>query len=210
MERALQKNITTIYWMSFFQSGMIVTAVFVPLLQRHGLSMAQVLQTQALFALVIALLEVPSGYLADLWGRKNTIVLGQALCTVAFIRLLSADGFVDFLVYEALMGAGLSLCSGADLALLYDSQSALNESGGEHSAQPGRHIARLVAIEGYAGAAAAGIVDRHCPHRVRPGRALRLLAYPEILGAAGHSRGLVRLYLGRSLHGTGGRGSLCP
>jgi MFS family permease len=76
MELTLKKNIKTIYWMFFFQSFMIVIAVFVPLLQRHGLSMSQVLQTQALFAFVVATFEVPSGYLADLWGRKNTIIIG--------------------------------------------------------------------------------------------------------------------------------------
>ena len=57
--------------MVFFQSFMIVIAVFVPLLQRYGLSMSQVLQTQALVALVVAAFEGPSGYLADLWGRAN-------------------------------------------------------------------------------------------------------------------------------------------
>src|SRR5690606_14757686 len=63
MALILKKNIRTIYWMFFLHSFMIVIAVFVPLLQRHGLGMAQVLQTQALFAFVVAVCEVPSGYL---------------------------------------------------------------------------------------------------------------------------------------------------
>ncbi len=43
MELTLRHNIKNIYWMAFFQSFMIIIAVFVPLLQRHGLSMSQVL-----------------------------------------------------------------------------------------------------------------------------------------------------------------------
>lgn len=156
MERALRRNITNIYLMSFFQNAMIITAIFVPLLQRHGLSMTEVLQTQALFALVVAVCEVPSGYLADLWGRKNTIAVGAGICCISFIYLLFADDFADFIIYEALMGIGISLCSGADLALLYDSQSHLNRGGHQkYKGDNSRHIARLVSIEGFAGGFAA-------------------------------------------------------
>lgn len=159
MERAqaigLQNNIRHIYAMAFFQSAMIVTAVFVPIMQRHGLSMSQVLLTQSLFALVVAVVEVPSGYLADLWGRRNTIVLGNLLCLFAFAWLAVSDSFGDFLIYEMLMGLGISLNSGADLALLYDSQNALNAEGESDHLSSGKHISRLVAIESYAGAFAA-------------------------------------------------------
>lgn len=155
MDRALQKNIRTIYCMTFFQSAMVVSAVFVPLLQRYGLTMSQVMQTQAIFALVVAALEVPSGYLADLWGRKHVILLGQGLMLSAFAWLVFADSFADFIVYESVMGAGISLCSGSDLALLYDSQAALRERGDQSGVDGANHIARLVAIESYSNAIAA-------------------------------------------------------
>lgn len=153
--RALQQNIRYIYAMAFFQSAMIVTAVFVPIMQRHGLSMSQVLLTQSLFALVVAVLEVPSGYLADLWGRRKTIVLGCALNLLAFVWLVYSDSFFDFLVYETVMAIGISLNSGADLALLFDSQRALQAERQSDELSRGNHISRLVAIEGYAGATAA-------------------------------------------------------
>ena len=152
MELTLRNNIKNIYAMTFFQSFMVIIAVIVPLLQRHGLSMSQVLQTQALFAFVVAFSEVPSGYLADLWGRKNTIVIGQGLIALAYLWLLPADSFSDYLVYEGLMGLGISLGSGADLALLYDTQTALNEQNSDVRIAHGKHISRLVAIEGYGGA----------------------------------------------------------
>ncbi len=155
MRAAIQKNIRTIYWMTFFQCAMVVTAIFVPLLQRHGLSMSQILQTQALFAFVIAAFEVPSGYLADIWGRKNAIIAGQLLIAMAFYFFIVANSFVDFLIYEALIGLGMSLCSGADMALIYDSQIAINGEDETQAENPGKHIARLVALEGWAGAFAA-------------------------------------------------------
>ena len=153
MNRSLHNNIRTIYLMGFCHSFMVVIPVFVPLLQEYGLSMSQVLQTQALFALTIALCEVPSGYLADIWGRRQAILLGSALNAVGFLSLLTADSFLDFLVYEIVLGVGFSLISGADLALLYDTEVYLQARGLPGGAGAGKSLSRLIAVE----AAASGV-----------------------------------------------------
>lgn len=153
MNRSLQNNIRTIYLMGFCQSFMVVLPVFVPLLQGHGLSMSQVLQTQALFALTIALCEVPSGYLADIWGRRPALLLGSALNALGFLSLLWADSFVDFVVYEVILGVGFSLLSGTDLALLYDTEVYLQNRALPGGAGPGKSLSRLISLE----AAASGI-----------------------------------------------------
>ena len=156
MERSLRINVNTLYLMGFFHSFLVVTPVFVPLLQGYGLSMAEVMQTQALFALTVALLEVPSGYIADLWGRRRAMLLGSAINAAGYLSLVQAHSFNDFLVCEFLLGVGISLISGADVALLYDSESQLAECG-DHSANPSRGLSRLIAIE--AGASGvAGVV----------------------------------------------------
>lgn len=153
MKRSLQNNIRTIYMMGFCHSFMVLIPVFVPLLQGYGLSMSQVLQTQALFALTIAFCEVPSGYIADIWGRRNAVLLGSILNAFGFFSLLWADTFVDFLIYEFILGVGFSLISGADLALLYDTEVYLQNNGLEGGAGAGRSLSRLISIE----AAASGI-----------------------------------------------------
>ncbi|MEZ5503399.1 MAG: MFS transporter, partial [Halioglobus sp.] len=153
MNRSLNNNIRTIYALGFFNSFMVINPVFVPLLQGHGLSMNQVLQTQALFALTIALCEVPSGYIADLWGRRRALVLGAFFFALGFLYLLWADSFVDFLVYEVVLGVGFSLISGADLALLYDTEVYLQEQDLPGGAGAGKSLSRLISIE----AAASGI-----------------------------------------------------
>lgn len=153
MERKLQHNIIKIYLMAFFQSAMVITAIYVPLLQGYGLSMSEVMQTQALFALTIAFCEVPSGYLADLWGRKRAILSGAILCSIGFGMLFFARTFWEFMAYELILGVGISLNSGADLALLYDTQSHLNRNESNQSCS--QHIAKLISLEGLAGAVAA-------------------------------------------------------
>lgn len=153
MKRSLHNNIRTIYLMGFCQSFMVVIPVFVPLLQGHGLSMSQVLQTQALFALTIALFEVPSGYLADIWGRRPVILVGSALNAVGFMSLLWADSFADFVVYEIILGVGFSLISGTDLALLYDTEVYLRKKDLPGGAGAGKSLSRLISVE----AAASGL-----------------------------------------------------
>jgi MFS family permease len=149
----LHNNIRTIYLLGFFNSFMVINPVFVPLLQGHDLSMNQVLQTQALFALTIALFEVPSGYIADLWGRRHAILAGSAFFALGFLYLLQADSFADFLIYEVLLGVGVSLISGADLALLYDTEVYLQEQELSGGAGAGKSLSRLISVE----AAASGI-----------------------------------------------------
>jgi MFS family permease len=142
--------------MGFFHSFVLIVPVFVPLVQEHGLSMTQVLQTQALYALTIACFEVPSGYIADIWGRRRAIIIGSAINGLGFLWLTQADAFGDFLVYEFLLGVGLSLISGADLALLYDSEKEL-EAEGESYAGASKSLSRLISIEaGASGVAGIG------------------------------------------------------
>jgi MFS family permease len=153
---SLKTNPTIVYSMGFFHAFVLIVPVFVPLAQGYGLSMTQILQTQAIYALTIACFEVPSGYVADMWGRKRAVLLGSALNAAGFLWLLKAQSFADFLVYEVFLGIGISMVSGADLALLYDSEKLL-EARGETRAGSSKALSRLIAIEaGASGIAGVG------------------------------------------------------
>jgi MFS family permease len=126
----VNKNIRLLYGFSFFDPFMIVIPVWVPYLATQGISMRQFMELQAVFALVILCGEVPSGLLSDLWGRKKTLLLGSTLKAVTFSMLPFLTTYEGFLLYHLLMAIALSLISGGDVALLYDSYLAV---GGEKS-----------------------------------------------------------------------------
>jgi len=120
----MKKNITLLYGFSFFDQFMIHIAVWVPYLATKGIGMRQFMELQAVFALVILCGEVPSGLLSDLWGRKKTLLLGSALKAVSFSLLPLWSSYEGFFFSHLTMGIALSLISGGDIALLYDSHLA--------------------------------------------------------------------------------------
>ena len=130
MRRPVNRNIKLLYGFSFFDPFMIVIALWVPYLATQGISMRQFMELQAVFALVILCGEVPSGLLSDLWGRKKTLLLGSTLKAVSFSLLPLWSSYEGFLFYHLTMGIALSMISGGDVALLYDSHLA---AGGEKS-----------------------------------------------------------------------------
>ena len=88
--------------------------------QSHGLSMKEVFLLQSVYSIAIVILEIPSGYLADVIGRKNSITIGTVLGFIGFSIYIFTGDFWGFLVAEIIMGFGQSMISGADSAILYD------------------------------------------------------------------------------------------
>lgn len=82
---------------------------------------------QAGYAVTILALEIPTGYLADLWGRKKTIVSGCVFGFVAYIVYATSTGFYQFLLAEMIVGIGASLLSGTVEAMTYDTLLELGE-----------------------------------------------------------------------------------
>ena len=128
MENKLKRNIGLLYVFSFFWLSLVIIPVIVPFFESKGLALSEVYYLQAIFAFFVVLLEVPSGYIADVLGRKNALVAGSLFHGAGFTWLYFADGFEELVLFEMLVGIGLSLLSGADLSLLYDTQEALNQS----------------------------------------------------------------------------------
>ena len=109
---------------SWFMLSMPIIVIF---FQDHGLSLAQIMQLQAAYSLSVAIFEIPSGYIADLFGRKKTIVLSTLFSFVGFLIFSFFSGFNEFVIAEICVGIGGSLMSGSDTALMYDTLIEENE-----------------------------------------------------------------------------------
>jgi MFS family permease len=65
-------------------------------------------------------LEMPTGALADLLGRKYCVAAGYGLWAISFIIVIFTGGFVPLVIASLLGGLAESLISGSLEALLYD------------------------------------------------------------------------------------------
>jgi len=103
-----------------------MSAVIVPFFRDWGrLSYTQIFALQAWFMLANFLLEVPTGAVADRFGRRVSVGLGGLLLGVATLLYASVPWLPVFFLGETVFALGLTLISGADEALVYDSLKAL-------------------------------------------------------------------------------------
>ncbi len=110
---------------------MLMMPVIVPYFGLSGLGIDRVFQLQAIFAITVVLLEVPSGYVSDLLGRRGCLILAGLLHGVAYSLLAWASSFWGFVLFELAAAVGVCFYSGTDVALLYDSLEALGDPSGK-------------------------------------------------------------------------------
>lgn len=106
---------------------LVIIPVLIPYFLFEGLSMRKILELQAIFALTVAVMEVPSGYFTDLVGRKISLCIGALLIGTSFTLFYYSHTFPNFIVYEIILGTAFSLISGSDVALLYDTFDTLEQ-----------------------------------------------------------------------------------
>jgi len=117
----LSRNISLISTRSLFAMFLITMPIIVPYWRSLGLSMHEILEIQAIFGLSVAILEVPTGYIADLFGRKLSVVLGSFISGVGFTLLVFADTYWSLVTFEVVLALACTLVSGAEDAILYES-----------------------------------------------------------------------------------------
>lgn len=127
MQKGLQANIIRLYLIKIAKWFMLFMPIVVLFYQENGLEMQDVFVLKAVYSVAIVMLEIPSGYLADVLGRKRTLIIGTALGFAGFGIYSLSFGFWGFLLAEMTMGIGQSLISGADSAMLYDTLKAMNQ-----------------------------------------------------------------------------------
>lgn len=101
-------------------SFLIVMPIIAIYWQDKGLSIQYIFVLQVIFSVAVVLFEVPSGYLADLFSRKGSLLLGAILGAVGFFIYYIATGFFEFVIAEITLAVAVAFISGANSAFLYD------------------------------------------------------------------------------------------
>jgi len=120
--RSANRNVALLYayWaLRDFQIWIPVWIVFLTIEQ--GFTLTVVTTAEGLYLVGVVLLEVPTGAVADRWGRSRSLGLGALFLAVAVLMFAFASTFSVLLISFLLWSVASTLMSGADNALLFDS-----------------------------------------------------------------------------------------
>lgn len=128
--RPKDRNIASLYAFSFLKNLQFFGAVAVPFyLYRIGLSYGRMFILEMTFSAAMMALEVPTGIVADRWGRKISLCLGSIFLALGFFMFGLFHPFALLFIAELICALGMTLVSGADKALLYETLKRGEESG---------------------------------------------------------------------------------
>ncbi len=126
----MKRNIPLLYAFSFLQMTLFPMAVITLFWKEHiGLSLSQILLLQSIFAVAMAVMEYPSGYISDRIGYRPALTAAALLGIAGWGVYTVASSFQGVLVAEILLGISTSFISGTDSALLYESLKGNGEEG---------------------------------------------------------------------------------
>jgi len=124
-------------WLRSFHLWMPIWLVF---LQDRGLTLAQVGVLDAAGWVLQSTAELPTGALADGYGRRLSMALGALLLGVGLLAVQAEPFSVPFLVGYMLWGVSHTFIGGADSAFLYDSLKAAGRED-EYPRRAGQYTA---------------------------------------------------------------------
>jgi len=117
-------NISKLYLIKVAKWFMLTMPILLLFFHDLGFTVEESFQLKAIYSIAIVIFEIPSGYAADVLGRRRTLIIGSILGTLGFAIYSFTSGFYAFLAAELVLGVGQSFISGADSAMLYDSLKA--------------------------------------------------------------------------------------
>lgn len=117
-------NINKLYIIKVAKWFMLTMPILMLFYHDLGFTAEESFQLKAFYSIAIVIFEIPSGYAADVLGRRKTIIIGSILGVAGFAIYSFLSGFIAFLIAEIVLGIGQSFISGADSAMMYDSLKA--------------------------------------------------------------------------------------
>ena len=135
MQTQLKANNYLLYLYAFFNHLHFFGSLCVPFyLNRLGISYALMFAVETVFSICIFLFEIPTGIIADKFGRKISLFLGTIFFGTSFLISGITLNIGIFIIGQIIGAIGLSLVSGADKALIYENAKYQNKTPQEISA----------------------------------------------------------------------------
>ncbi len=116
----IKKQINTLY-LSSVLTNLSITGAWVAILAARGFSLVQIGFAETIFHITSLIFEIPSGVLADAYGRKRMLILSNLATAIAGVVMASTSGFVGVCISISFHALGYNFASGSGDALAFDS-----------------------------------------------------------------------------------------
>ncbi len=114
------KNILLYYFLTIFMNGWFILPNWVFYFAQF-ITIPKIGLIDGVSKLVAVFLEVPSGAVSDLLGKKRTLIFGNLAFVICCLILINATNFTWLLIGNIIMFIGFAFISGAKEAILFDS-----------------------------------------------------------------------------------------
>lgn len=121
----MEKNIKISYIYNFLMNFNITSAIWVLYLSYKGLNLVEIGLLESIFHLTSFLCEIPTGAIADIYGKKISVILGRVLSVLSTLLIIYSNSFLGFSISFIVSALSYNLDSGASDALIYDSLKSL-------------------------------------------------------------------------------------
>jgi MFS family permease len=126
-----------------FGFGLFTAIWVIYLQQRRGLSLTQATLIDVAFWIAATLGEVPTGIVADTFGRRTSLAAGAALLCVSSVAWALAPTMPLIMLAYVALAIGTTFLSGAEDAFLYESLQRM-ERAGDYARLVGRVSAAML------------------------------------------------------------------
>lgn len=123
----IKSNLWKIYTYKFLSEFYLIVPILIPYYESNNLNSLQIFTIQASYALSLLIFEIPSGYLADVIGRKKTLIIGSVAFPIGLGIYALTGTFYSFILAEFVLAIANSMRSGCDSAIIYDSLIQMNQ-----------------------------------------------------------------------------------
>jgi MFS family permease len=124
----LESNILKLYVIKLSKWLMLFMPIIWLFYADNGMTISDLLIIQSIYSITIAIIEIPSGYVADVLGRRNSLIIGTFCGVIGMTIYAFSYSFHGFLSAALCLGIGQSFISGSDTAMMYDTLLSLKRS----------------------------------------------------------------------------------
>ncbi len=116
-----KKQIRKIYFIDIIGGTMLAGASWVALLAARGFSTIEIGILESIFHIASMTFEIPSGAVADVFGRKKVMIMSSVMTIVSAIMMIMLNSFAGIALAMVTSALSYNLASGTREALAYDS-----------------------------------------------------------------------------------------